>query len=242
MPTHAVETYWTDVENDMPSVAGLHYVLSELMKLSPELTTQADRNTWKQLQAILPALPKRKDSDGNWIVDNAETYKAERTNYEAPDLYCLFPFRLYGFNKPNKGEVEKAFYKMPNPGRVCWYQTGIFAARLGLAEEAAKDVEARSKAYLKGFRFKGYMDSPHDWKPDYDGVGNMMNTMQEMLMHCDGDRIYMFPAWPKNWDVTFKLHAFKETIGEGVYKDGELKELQVYPESRRKYVQLMLKK
>ena len=32
------------------------------------------------------------------------------------------------------------------PGRVCWYQTGIFAARLGLATEAAKDIKARSSA------------------------------------------------------------------------------------------------
>ncbi|KIO75295.1 hypothetical protein TH53_21620 [Pedobacter lusitanus] len=239
-PTHALETYWSNVLNDMPSVAGLHYVINELLTLPPELTTIADRDNWKKLLLQLPPVPRKKDADHQWIVDNAESYKNKRTNYEAPDLYCLYPFRIYGFNKANKGEVERAFYKMPNPGRVCWYQTGIFAARLGLAEEAAKDITARSAAQLKGFRFKGYMDSPHDWKPDYDGVGNMMNTMQEMLMYCEGDSIYLFPAWPEKWDVTFKLHAFKNTIIEGTYKDGVLKDFHVFPERRRKDIINML--
>ena len=238
-PTHALETYWTDVVNDMPSVAGLHYVLSELLALSPLLTTASDRIEWKQMQAILPDLPKKKDSDGNLVVDNAESYNPQRNNYEAPDLYCVFPFRLYAFNKSNIQEAERAFYKMPNPGRICWYQTGIFSARLGLANEAAKDIAARSTAYLKGFRFKGYMDSPYDWKPDYDGLGNMMNTLQEMLVQCDGDSIYLFPAWPKNWDVNFKVHAFKNTVLEGVFKNGKVQQLKVFPESRRKDIVMM---
>lgn len=241
-PSHGLETYWTDVVNDMPSVAGLHYVIGELLALPPELTTREDRANWKEMLVSLPELPRKKDADGNQVVDNAEFYKDKRTNYEAPDLYCLYPFRIYGFNKPNKEEAERAFYKMPNPGRVCWYQTGIFAARLGLADEAARDIAARSTAHLKGFRFKGYMDSPHDWKPDYDGVGNMMNTMQEMLMHCEGDSIYLFPAWPAQWEVSFKLHAYKNTTVEGVYKDGQLQNLKVFPESRRKDVKMMLDK
>lgn len=241
-PSHALETYWTDVVNDMPSVAGLHYVINELLALAPELTNPEDRANWKEMLAGLPDLPRKKDANGDWVVDNAGAYKNKRTNYEAPDLYCLYPFRIYGFNKPHKEEVERAFYKMPNPGRVCWYQTGIFAARLGLADEAAKDIVARSTANLKGFRFKGYMDSPHDWKPDYDGVGNMMNTMQEMLMYCEGDAIYLFPAWPPKWEVSFKLHAFKNTTVEGIYKEGKLMQLKVLPESRRKDVKVMLTK
>ncbi|WP_316789758.1 DUF5703 domain-containing protein [Pedobacter frigoris] len=239
-PTHGLETYWVEVVNDMPSVAGLHYVLQELIKLPAGLTTSVDKKNWITMQSILPDLPKKLDKSGNLIVDNAESYKPERSNYEAPDLYCLFPFRLYGLNKPNIKEVEAAYFNMPNPGRVCWYQTGIFSARLGLADEAAKDIKARSTAYLKGFRFKGYMDSPHDWKPDYDGVGNMMNTLQEMLVQCDGDKIYLFPAWPREWDVNFKVHAFKNTIIEGVYKKGKLEQLKIFPESRRKDIEVLL--
>lgn len=233
-PSHGLETYWTDVVNDMPSIAGLHYVLEELLKLPQSTLTPEDKQNWTTMLSTIPDLPKKKDSLGNVVVDNAAFYNPQRTNYEAPDLYCLFPFRIYGIHKPNIKEVERAYFNMPNPGRVCWYQTGIFAARLGLATEAAKDIKARSSAYLKGFRFKGYMDSPHDWKPDYDGVGNMMNTLQEMLVQCDGDKIYMLPAWPKDWDVNFKVHAFKNTVIEGTYKNGKMEFLKVMPESRRK--------
>lgn len=233
-PSHGLETYWTDVVNDMPSIAGLHYVLEELLKLPQRVLIPEDKQHWSNMLSTIPDLPKKKDNLGNVVVDNAASYNPQRTNYEAPDLYCLFPFRIYGIHKPNIKEVERAYFNMPNPGRVCWYQTGIFAARLGLATEAAKDIKARSSAYLKGFRFKGYMDSPHDWKPDYDGVGNMMNTLQEMLVQCDGDKIYMLPAWPKDWDVNFKVHAFKNTVIEGTYKNGKMELLKVMPESRRK--------
>jgi hypothetical protein len=57
-----------------------------------------------------------------------------------------------------------------------------------------------------------------------------------MLMQCEGDRILLLPAWPKDWDVSFKLHAPKATTVEGVIKDGKIESLKVIPESRRKDV------
>lgn len=48
------------------------------------------------------------------------------------------------------------------------------------------------------------------------------------------------PAWPKDWDVEFKLHAPLGTIIEGTYRDQELVELNVTPESRREDVILCL--
>ncbi|TCR05563.1 hypothetical protein EDF66_10630 [Sphingobacterium sp. JUb20] len=44
----------------------------------------------------------------------------------------------------------------------------------------------------------------------------------------------MLPAWPKDWDVNFKVHAFKNTVIEGTYKNGKMELLKVMPESRRK--------
>lgn len=239
-PTHALETYWTDVVNDMPSVAGLHFVLQELLHLPSTLTTEEERKSWTAMQALLPSLPRKKDADGGFVVDNAERYEKKRSNNEAPDLYCLYPFRLYRFGRADSNEVIKAYKRMPNPGRVCWYQTGIFAAKLHFAADAEKDIIARSAAHLKGFRFPGYMDSPHDWKPDYDGSGNMMNTMQEMLMQCEGNKIYLFPAWPLHWNVHFRLNAYQNTIVQGVFENGKLKDLQVWPTSRRKDIQIMI--
>jgi hypothetical protein len=54
-------------------------------------------------------------------------------------------------------------------------------------------------------------------------------------------KIYLFPAWPKNWDVSFKLHAPYNTTVEGVLKDGKLVNIKVTPESRRSDLEIMLK-
>ena len=32
-----------------------------------------------------------------------------------------------------------------------------------------------------------------------------MLTLEYMLLQADGDKIYLLPAWPKTWNVSFKL-------------------------------------
>jgi hypothetical protein len=66
-----------------------------------------------------------------------------------------------------------------------------------------------------------------------------MIGLQEMLMQTIGDQIVLFPAWPKEWDVSFKLHAPKNTTVEVVYSGKKLVKLEVTPESRRKDVRVM---
>jgi hypothetical protein len=60
-----------------------------------------------------------------------------------------------------------------------------------------------------------------------------------MLMQTDGDRIILLPAWPKDREVNFKLHAPQNTTVECVYKNGKMEKLVVTPESRRKDVVLL---
>ena len=75
-----------------------------------------------------------------------------------------------------------------------------------------------------------------DWIPDQDHGNNILTTLQFMLLQSDGDRLFVLPAWPKNWNVSFKLHAPQQTTVEGVYRDGKLEQLIVTPESRRQDV------
>jgi hypothetical protein len=63
-----------------------------------------------------------------------------------------------------------------------------------------------------------------------------MIGLQEMLLQTIGDEIRILPAWPKDWDVDFKLHAPKNTTVEVSYKSGEITSLVVTPKSRRKDV------
>ena len=57
-------------------------------------------------------------------------------------------------------------------------------------------------------------------------------ALQSMLMQTEGERILLFPAWPEEWDVEFKLHAPYGTTVEGVYRTGKLERLDVVPAER----------
>jgi len=57
-------------------------------------------------------------------------------------------------------------------------------------------------------------------------------ALQTMLMQAEGRKILLFPAWPKGWDVAFKLHAPFRTTVEGVYRAGKLERLTVTPRTR----------
>ena len=54
-----------------------------------------------------------------------------------------------------------------------------------------------------------------DWTPDHNWMGAGSIGLGEMLMQTVGDKIILLPAWPRDWDVDFKLHAPKQTIVEG---------------------------
>ena len=63
-----------------------------------------------------------------------------------------------------------------------------------------------------------------------------MIALQEMLMQEADGKIYLFPAWPRKWDVSFKLHASGNTVVEAELKDGRVTRISVTPEVRRQDV------
>jgi len=67
----------------------------------------------------------------------------------------------------------------------------------------------------------------------------MANTLQEMLLQSGPNKqLLLFPAWPKDWDVSFKLHAPGKTTVECVYRDGRIVNLEVLPKERARDVVL----
>ena len=66
-----------------------------------------------------------------------------------------------------------------------------------------------------------------------------MIALQRMLLQWDGNRLLLLPAWPKDWDVSFKLHAPQQTTVECVYRAGKVESLTVTPASRQKDVEMM---
>lgn len=63
-----------------------------------------------------------------------------------------------------------------------------------------------------------------------------MKAVQSMLLQSDGEKVFLLPAWPKEWNVEFKLHAPRRTVIEGTYSNGRMESLRVTPRSRKRDV------
>lgn len=237
-PAQSLET-WHDAVNPLPDIAGLHWVTTALLAL-PDLMS-ADTAAWTALRALLPPLPTRTEF---W---NRKKYLVPATEYdvlansENPELYAVFPYRHYGVGRPELEVGCETYARRLYPGHACWRQDGIQAALLGLTDEAKQDVVQRFAASHPNFRFPAFFGPNYDWLPDFDHGGAAMTALQRMLLHTDGRKILLLPAWPKEWDVSFKLHAPHQTTVECVYQGGEIRSLVVTPEARRADVSVMLK-
>lgn len=87
-------------------------------------------------------------------------------------------------------------------------------------------------------RYPTFWGPGHDWVPDHNWGGSGMIGLQEMLMQTNGNQILLFPAWPKEWDVDFKLHAPGNTVIDCKLQKGKIVKLNVIPKSREKDVVL----
>lgn len=61
------------------------------------------------------------------------------------------------------------------------------------------------------------------------------------LWQCEDEEILLFPAWPRDWDVRFRLHAPLNITVKGALKNGKLL-LNVTPEERKMDVVNMIEK
>ncbi|MBI1925373.1 hypothetical protein HYR99_14120, partial [Candidatus Poribacteria bacterium] len=235
-PSQALETYW-DSLNPLPEIAGLQFVLKKLLALPEDATGAELRQVWTRLLNELPPLPTQQ-MDGEIVLAPAEEL-GPKSNQENPELYAIFPYRIFGVGKPELDLARRTFAHRLHKGSRGWNQDDTQMALLGLTDEAREFLVWRYSNKHSESRFPAF------WGPNYDGVpdqchgGNALMALQTMLMQTEDEKILLFPAWPKDWDVAFKLHAPYNTSVEGVYRNGKLERLQVLPEGRAKDVVVM---
>ena len=231
-PAQATEMWW-NCTNPMPEIAGLTCVTEMLLALPKGVLSEDDRALFAKIRARIPELPTRK-LGGKVAFAPADKF-ASRHNLETPELYCVFPFRLCSFEKPNV-EIGRHSYREGRMYKLYhgWAQDEVNAAYLGMTEEARVHIAGRALTHSKNiYRWPAYWGPNFNWCPDQDEGGIFLSTIQSMLMQYEGDKIFLLPAWPKDWNCDFKLHAPKNTTVEGRVVNGELKDLVVTPASRR---------
>ena len=179
----------------------------------------------------------------------------QRHSCESPTFYAIFPFRLFGVDKPKLVlaidsyrralDVAHAFQPFTlgntplSPSYSGWQQVGPVAALLGLTDDAKTVLVNNSALNNPGNRFPAMWGPTYDAVPDSDHAANLLTTLQLMAFQTDGDKILVLPAWPKKWNVSFKFRAPKNTTVELVYRDGKVEKLEVIPAARSKDVLLM---
>ena len=243
-PAQALETWFTAVD-PMPEVAGLHVVIDGLLALPANLTSDKQRKRWARLNGELPEIPIEVKG-GKKCLAPAALY-SRRRNGETPELYAVYPYRTHMVGKPDLDVAIEAF-KRRSTITGGWSQESVNAAMLGLTEEAKRMVIESATAKNWGgkkdhpqCRFPAFWRPNADWIPDQDHGSVFITALQRMLMLTDGDSINLLPAWPDDWNATFKLHAPYKTVVEGRVENGRLFDLKVTPESRRKDVVIMEK-
>jgi hypothetical protein len=232
-PAASLET-WHVAVNPLPEIAGLRYVLGRLLALPADLTTEAERKRWQRMLGELPDLPTKTDKGKRFLLP-AETF-TKLANAENPELYAVFPYRLFGVRRGGLELALETFNRRVNRLTCCWWQNDIHMACLGLAAQARQAVAARFGDVNPQFSFPAMWGPFNDDIPDMDHGGVGQIALQFMLLQPLDDKMLLFPAWPKEWNVEFKLHVPKNTIVDGVYRDGTLKRLKITPESRAKDV------
>jgi hypothetical protein len=232
-PTQSIETYWFDVTNDTPSVAGLIAVVDRLLALPADKTPATERELWQRMKAAAPPLPLKTDGGKTFILP-AQAYNPKRNNVENPELYAVSPFRLLGVGRPNLETGVETFQRRVEKTTMGWSIDGHCAALLGMADEARRQLVARSGNSNPNHRFPAMWGPNYDWVPDQDHGSNLLLTLQYMVIQSAGDKIHLLPAWPKDWNVHFKLHAPKNTVVEGDCREGKLANVKVTPAERQK--------
>jgi len=237
-PSQSLET-WQEAVNPTPVVAGLQWVLDQLLKLAGDAVSQEQEDQWRSWQSQLPPVPTR-TVHGNRFVIPALQYDQCR-NSENPELYAVFPYPLYVTGTDNADIGRETFDQRQVQGTMGWRQDAIQAAMLGMTEQAKRDVVVNFSDQHYGkpanpSRFPGFFGPNFDWLPDQDQGSVACIALQRMLVQYVEDQVLLLPAWPREWDVQFKLHIPQNTVIQCDYRQGQIQSLHITPEHRRQAI------
>ena len=249
------ETY-QGVNNPCTEIGCLKYLLAKLLTFE---IAPARRAKWTALLVTMPDVPTRRVL-GLDLLAVGDAYNSGREICESPELYSVYPFRQVWLGRPELLANARQSFHVRNISldgtddkqaveTGGWQSAPVQAAYLGLAREAARLASINFRDQFIHWTdnvdpnapfpqrprasFPAFWECKMDGTPDNDHGANSVNTLQSMLLQSDGRKIFLLPAWPEDWNVSFKLTATFNTTVECVYHNGKVQSLKVTPESRR---------
>ncbi len=207
-PVSSLET-WQNCANDTPDIAGLTALTGVI--LSSDAADEPLRELCRKMQASLPALPIRTVNGKRMIAPCETKVDPVPRNVENAELYPVFPFDLYGLGKPDLAMARDTYAARVYRHDGGWSTDPVWAARLGLTDEAERHILREARMVDKRCVFPAFWGPNFDETPDQDHGSVVILTIANMLLQPDAPE-NLFPAWPKKWDVEFRLPS-----GEGRY-------------------------
>ena len=232
-PGSACETYKM-AYNPSSTIAALGTVNEELRIKNEELrmkneefatatgsAAEANSSFFTLHSSLIPDLPLRILGCDTCIAPAVAWARIQNT--ETPQLYPVWPWRIYGLGRPDLQTARNTYFKDPHAVAMRstkgWKQDNIWAACLGLTGEARRmNLEKLSDG---PYRFPAFYDPGFDWAPDHNRGGAGMIGLQEMLLQEAPDgKLLLFPSWPREWNCRFRLHTLDGRTVEASIKDG----------------------
>jgi hypothetical protein len=208
-PGSGCETYKI-ARNPASTIAALHAMQNSLDNIGIDIS-------------IIPDIPLHIIGCDTCIAPAEHWERIQNT--ETPQLYPVFPWRIYGVGKPHLDIARNTYYKDPHALEMRstkgWKQDNIWAACLGLTDEAKRlNTEKLSNG---PYRFPAFWDAGFDWAPDHNRGGAGMIGLQEMLIQEDlKHNPILFPAWPREWNCRFRLYISGQRCVDGEIKNGKI--------------------
>jgi len=231
-----------DATNPLDAVAGFTAVTDGLLR--DRSLPSALRTRLESIRKTIPPLPFAR-RNGVKSLQPAKTWNTDYNKWEPIEMYAAWPYRLVGVTRPETIHLARdSWDTVPEDrARLC-KQDYSWMANLANMAALASPEKAKERAIYKmantaapQARFPAFFGPGHDWLPDFNWGGAGMTGVQEMLLAPEpgsNGKLHLFPAWPVEWDVDFKLHAPGKTVVEASLKGGKLVSLKVTPASREK--------
>ena len=232
-PDNAIEMFWK-VHDPAPDIAGLQAVLQRMITLPNNIVSSAQVASWSNLLQQLPPLPQVTTNGKTLLLPYTGVQTNASHNGENPELYSIYPFRLYGLGKPSFQVGLDSFNARKQTQSGCWVQDPIQSAMVGLASVAKSYVSVNfTSSQDPAQAFPAFWVARNDYAPDEDNGGNGENGLQQMILQADGHTILLLPAWPAGWNGDFLVHAPFQTTVQGTIVNGKVTNLDVLPRSRK---------
>ena len=220
-PANALETWWL-VRDPTDTLDGIRAVFPRFIALSEQYEADAElRAQCAEILAHLPEPPRRFWDRTGKVAADANCYAPagapgpirESRNFENPALYRVYPFGLSGIGSVDRDVCVHTFNRRIFGITNSWSLDAVWAARLGLADEAARLLGDHARRYHR-FPYGGWDSSNSSvWPgglsacPYVDGAGLSAFCLQEMLLQSHEDAIRVLPAAPKTWSGVFRFRA-----------------------------------